>query len=129
MSSFSGVLRSAYHTLTPRVIRSWLPWPRPRRRSRVRSLLTPAARRPLRPRRCDRLVRQIVLPEPDRHRPIATHFHHHPAATLARVHRLLQLVELVLETHHVVVAHHTLPLQRQDRLQPVTWTQAPVCVL
>src|SRR5262249_10890214 len=52
------------------------------------------------PNRCPRrhlLVFQVVPLEADRHAPIQAQLDHHPAATLARVDRLEQLVEAILK--------------------------------
>ena len=69
-----------------------------------------------------------MLPEPDRHRPIQSFLDHHPSASFARMHWRQQLIEPLPEPHHVVVAHHPLGLDRQDRLQPVLAAQRSVAV-
>jgi len=73
-------------------------------------------------------VLQLVLPEADHQRAAGTLLDDHPAAALSRVDRLQQLEVPIVEPHHVVVAHHPLALDRQDRLQPVARSQTTVTV-
>ena len=63
------------------------------------------------------VVLQVVVAEADRHRPIQTQFDDHLAAALSGIDRLVQLVEPILEADRVVVGHHPLLLDAQDRRQ------------
>jgi hypothetical protein len=74
------------------------------------------------------MVLQVVLFETDRHSPIQAHLDHHLAAALTRVDRLVQLVATILETHRVVVGHHALLLEAQDRRHVEARPQHPVRV-
>src|SRR5262245_9567917 len=73
-------------------------------------------------------VLQITALKADRQRPIQTQFDHHLAPPLPGPDRLEQLVKAVAEAHRVVVGHHPLLLDRQDRRQVLRRSQRPVRV-
>lgn len=77
------------------------------------------------PRRHLRVL-QVALPEAQRHRPGQPQLNHHPASAQARVDRLADLIDAVLEAHRVVVADDTLALHAQDRGQVVARTPRAV---
>jgi len=66
---------------------------------------------------------QVVLAEADRHRAVQTQLDRHFAATLARINRLVQLVEPIGEPDRVVVGDHALFLDAEDRRQTVCGAQ------
>jgi len=71
-------------------------------------------------------VTQILIAKADGHTPIQTLLDHHPATPLTGMHRGQQLVKTILETHGIVVGHHPLLLNAQDRRQVVAWPQRPM---
>ena len=65
----------------------------------------------------DFLVVEVMSLKANRQRSIHTLFDDHPAATLAGTGGLEQLEEPIAKPDRVIVAHHALALDRQDRFQ------------
>jgi hypothetical protein len=64
-------------------------------------------------------VGQLLIPKADRHTPVQTLLDHHPTAALTGRRRRQQLIEAILEAHCVVIGHHPLLLNTQNRRQVV----------
>src|SRR5581483_2364488 len=78
--------------------------------------------------RCrDLRVLQVVRAEANGHTPVQTQLEHHPTPALPRIDRLAPLVAAVAEADDVVIGHHPLLLDRQDRRQAEP-SQRPVRV-
>jgi hypothetical protein len=75
------------------------------------------------------VVLQVLVPEADRPAALPARLEHHSSPSRPRVNGLAHLVDTVLQAHRVVIGHHPLVRDTQDRPRVVPAPQRPVAAL